>query len=143
MNSDDILQLIQKSFRISLGATASLMETLQDAHKRDQNLAKLRADFDQLSTGWQDPLGREVNLAKIRTDLEQLTTELAVKGETTEREARVFVDNLMAHRGSNSATGVTVTTTATPVTSANQFEIEELTAQLAAIRAELEKLRGE
>jgi polyhydroxyalkanoate synthesis regulator phasin len=143
MNSDNILQIIQKSFRVSLGATTSLLETLQDAQKREQNIAKLRADFDQLSTGWQDPQGREENLAKIRTDLEQLTTELADKGETTEREARAFVDNLMAQRGGNSASGVTVNTTATPVPSANQTEIEELTAQLAEVRAELEKLRGE
>jgi polyhydroxyalkanoate synthesis regulator phasin len=144
MNSDHILQLIQKSFRVSLGATTSLMETLQDAQKREQNLAKLRADLDELSVGWQNPQGREANFAKIRTDLEILTAELADKGETTEREARLFVDNLMAQRGGNSASGVTVNTTATPVVpSANQTEIEALTAQLAEIRAELEKLRGE
>jgi polyhydroxyalkanoate synthesis regulator phasin len=144
MNSDDILQLIQKSFRVSLGATAALVETLQDAQKRDRDLAKFRDDLTQLSTGWQDPQGRETNLAKLRTDFEQLTTELAGKGETTEREARAFVDSLMAQRNSTSANGVTVNTTATPVVpSANQAEIEALTAQLAEIRAELEKLRGE
>jgi polyhydroxyalkanoate synthesis regulator phasin len=144
MNSDNILQSIQKGFRVSLGATTSLLEILQDAQKRDQNLSKLQSDFNQLSTGWQDPQTREANLAKIRADLDQLTSELADKGEVTERDARSFVDHLVSqYGGGNSASNMTVNTTATPVVpSASQIEIEELTAQLAEMRSELEKLRA-
>jgi polyhydroxyalkanoate synthesis regulator phasin len=121
MNSDTVVRLLQQGFRVTLGATASLVEILQDPQKRDANLAKLRTEFDQLAQEW------------------------AEKGEVTEREARSYVDNFMAQRRSTDST-TTVTTTATPVPVASQevqLELQELTAQLAAIRAELEKLRSQ
>lgn len=122
MNSDNLIQLLQKSLRVTLGATATLIETLQDPQRRDENLSKLR------------------------TELGQLTEEWEVKGETTEREARSFVDNMLTRStGFNRQTGSEATSAST-VSSPSpapevQQDLQELTTQIAAIRAELEKLR--
>jgi polyhydroxyalkanoate synthesis regulator phasin len=129
MNSDNLIQLLQKGFRVTLGATASLIEILQDPYRRDENLSKLR------------------------TELAQLADELAEKGALTEQEARNFVDtvitqrdNQTAHEASDFSNSTTVTPTATTTTTASpdvQLELQELTAQIAAIRAELENLRNQ
>ena len=125
MNSDNLSQLMQQGFRITLGATASLVETLQNPQKRSDNLDS------------------------IRSELNHLTTEWASKGEITEQEARDFVNNLltqMNHQGNSSTSStqsnpVSNTPTQT-VPSSVELEVQELTVQLAAIRAELEKLRN-
>jgi polyhydroxyalkanoate synthesis regulator phasin len=130
MNSDTVVQLLQKGFRVTLGATASLVEILQDPQKREANLAKLRTELDQLAQEW------------------------AEKGEVTEREARSYVDTFLAQRRAGTVDSpTTVTTTATTITSEStssstpspevQLELQELTAQLSAIRAELEKMRNQ
>jgi polyhydroxyalkanoate synthesis regulator phasin len=117
MNADTLIQTLQKGYRVSIGATASLIESLQDAQQRD------------------------VNFAKLRSDPNQLIEDLAIKGEITEQEARNFVDRVF--------------TTSTPVSNPDprpssppsatnpiQQDLEELTAQLAALRVELERLRA-
>jgi polyhydroxyalkanoate synthesis regulator phasin len=122
MNSDTVALLLQKGFHVTLGATAALVESLQDPQKREQNLSKLRLEFNELTQDW------------------------AQKGEFTEREARAFVDTMLAQRGETSTPTTTVTTTARPVPAVSpevQLELQALTAQLGAIRAELERLRDE
>ncbi|HTL89247.1 MAG TPA: hypothetical protein VL134_07590 [Leptolyngbya sp.] len=123
MNSDTVVRMLQRSFRVTLGATASIVEMLQD------------------------PYRREANLSRLRMDLEQLTREWAEKGEVTEQEARSYVDAFIAQRRGEMDSATTVTTTATPVATTPspevQLELQELTAQLAAIRAEVERLRTE
>jgi polyhydroxyalkanoate synthesis regulator phasin len=123
MTTDTVVRLLQTSFRVTLGATASLVEILQDPQKR------------------------EANLSRLKTDLEGLTQEWAEKGEVTELEARNYVDNFIAQKRSEmSSASTTVPTTATEVKPASpevQLELQELTAQLAAIRAEVERLRTE
>ena len=125
MNPDNLTQLIQQGFRITLGATASLVEALQDPQKHVQNLSQLKLELSQLAQEW------------------------GLKGEMTEQEARGFVDALLRQReqaASPTPTDCdTVPTTPgeKPVqpTSA-ELELQELTAQIAAIRAELENLRN-
>lgn len=122
MNSEQLIQLAQKGFRVTLGATASLLETLQDPQRREESFVRLRTEFSQLAD------------------------ELAVKGETTEQEARNFVDELLSQRSQPSnptqpSTDNIITTTARPAAPDVQQDLQDLTAQLAAIRAELEKLR--
>lgn len=120
MNSDTLVQLLQSSFRVTLGATASLIEVLQDPEKRDENLTKLRQEWSELSEQW------------------------AEKGEFTEQEARNFVNDFLSQRGrSGSEASSGSTATATPAAPADvQIALQELTAQIAAIRAELENLRN-
>ena len=122
MDSNNLIQLLQKGFRVSLGATATLIEILQDPQKREQNLSKLQAELNQLSEEW------------------------AAKGEVTEQEARNFVDTILAKQGGSTkgskAGSTTITTTATPVSAPDvQTELQELTDQIASIRSELEKLQ--
>ena len=71
MNPDNLTQIIQKGFHLTLGATSFFMETLQNSSKRDENLNKLNSDFNQLTEEW------------------------AQRGEMTEREARNFVDTIL------------------------------------------------
>jgi polyhydroxyalkanoate synthesis regulator phasin len=124
MNSDNFTQLLQQGFRVTLGATTSLVETLQDPQKRSDNLDSIRSELSQLATDW------------------------ATKGEMTEQEARNFVDNLLnqlSNQGRNPTSAEppsTVTTTPSRVAPPQvELELQELTAQIAALRAELAKLQ--
>jgi polyhydroxyalkanoate synthesis regulator phasin len=121
MNSETVVRFLQRGFHVTLGATAAAVEILQDPQRREANLNRLRTEWNQLAEEW------------------------ATKGEVTEREARSYVDQVIAERQANREPR-TVTTTATtviPETDHPQSELQELTAQLAAMRAELERLRQE
>ncbi len=136
MDTIDLSKLMQRGYYVTLGATSSLLEVIQDPIKREQNLRMVGRSFDEV------------------------TQELADKGVTTEAEARSFVDNFIAQQVSGTtkppeATGLTtVTTTARTVDDAvpenladkkvkasMRDEIKELTQQLASLRSELEQLR--
>jgi polyhydroxyalkanoate synthesis regulator phasin len=114
MNPDTLVQALQKGYRVTLGATAAAIESLQDAQRREETFATLRGDPNQL------------------------IEELAVKGETTEREARSYVDRVF----SQSPTGTPANPTVSPQTTVIQQDLQELTAQMAALRSELERLRA-
>lgn len=119
MNSETLIQLLQNGFRVTLGATASLVETVQDPQKRHDNLSKLRQEWSQLAEEW------------------------AVKGESTEQDARNFVDTVLSQRrAQNPYPSSSVTMPVSTVPSV-QTELQELTAQIAIIRAELEQLRNQ
>jgi len=117
MNSDNFVQLFQKGFRVTLGATASLVEVLQDPERRDESLSKLNQEWSVLSAEW------------------------AQKGEVTEQEARGFVDTLLTKRTGHSAGASSATATTPSAPPDVQLELQELTAQIVAMRAELERLR--
>lgn len=123
MDSNNLVQLLQKSFHVTLGATAALVEVLQDPQKREQNLSNLRLELDELAQEWSQ------------------------RGEVTEVEARNFVSSLLEsgnqddiQPGSGPLSSSAATTVADPIV---QLKLQELTAQLAAIRTELERLRNE
>lgn len=131
MNLDNLPQILQTGFHLTLGATSFLIETLQDPLKRSENLDKL-----------------------TQSDLGLLADELLEKGEMTDQEARNFVDTIFSQPGAReNAESESVsrqqsdTATETPPESVVQpdvkLEIQELTAQMAALRAELENLRAE
>ncbi len=116
MNPDTLAQMVQKGVHITLGATTTAVESLQDPQKRQENLSKLNLGWDTLSEEW------------------------AQRGQQTEQEARAFVDTLWAQRGS-APSGASPTPNAPSPTPEVQQDIQELTAQLAALRVELETLR--
>ncbi len=120
MNSNNLVEFFQTGFRVSLGATASFVEIVQDSQKREENLSQLRSEFSQKVTEW------------------------AQKGETTEQEARNFIEQMLKRQGNSENPGARETPIDTPTAAASQNtqqEIEELTAQIAAIRTELEQMR--
>lgn len=132
MNSDTLTQLLQKGFRVTLGATATLVEAIQD------------------------PQRREASLSKLTTELSQLTEELETKGVTTEQEARNFVDTIWRQQSTSTSSPSTQPspftsqppqtppqTTSQAAPTEVQQDLQELTAQIAAIRAEIERLRDQ
>ncbi|MEM1171525.1 MAG: hypothetical protein AAGJ08_21195 [Cyanobacteria bacterium P01_H01_bin.35] len=118
MNPDNLTELIQKGFRVTLGATSFFMETLQDSNKRDENLNKLNSDFNQLTEEW------------------------AERGETTEQEARNFVDTILNQQNSQVNTYST-TVSSTPASDFVQSDIQrdllELTKEIANLRSDLQE----
>ncbi|MGF1567926.1 MAG: hypothetical protein ACFCVD_07625 [Nodosilinea sp.] len=124
MNSDTLTQTLQKGFRVTLGATASLIEAIQDPERSNQTFSEL---------------GNDVN---------RLTEELEVKGATTEREARQFVDGLLSQVpkpfDGSSPSPPTVNTVASPIVeNPVQGDLEALTQELAQIRGEIEALKSQ
>ena len=124
MNTDNLTQLLQQSFRLTLGATASLVETLQDPRKRTDNLDWMQSELNHLATEW------------------------AAKGEMTEQEARNFVSNFLnqlRNQAPSPTPGASSSTTTPPKAAPPdvQLELQELTAQLAAIRSEIENLQSD
>lgn len=122
MNPEAITETIQTGFRMALGATASLVEGVQDPQKLDSTLRRLTTDLDQLTREWVE------------------------KGAITEQEARNLVNSLITGQNPASMPNgdyATITTTATPVPAPDiTAELQELTAQIAALRAELERLQN-
>jgi polyhydroxyalkanoate synthesis regulator phasin len=120
----EIEKLLQKSFYVTLGATASLIEVVQDSQKRAAATASLGQDISR----W--------------------TQDLVDKGVITEVEARSFVDrfvsqNMQSKSAAPDSDFRTVNTRAT-TDSENpqaQADLKELTDQLADLRSELEGLR--
>jgi len=128
MNPDEILQGLQKGFRVTLGAASTLAETIQDSQRREETLARLRTD----------PNG--------------LAEDLAAKGEVTEQEARAFLENLMTQRPAGASWSSPAGSSGGPSSSASgvpaappdiQADLKDLTEQISAMRAELERLRQE
>jgi polyhydroxyalkanoate synthesis regulator phasin len=141
MDTIDLEKLFQRGYYVTLGATSSLIEVIQDPSKREENLKRLGRSFDEI------------------------TQELAEKGVTTEAEARSYVDKFVAQQVNGTSTNnaestglTTVTTTAKTVDdnatesptakvdktvkASMRDEIQELTQQLASLRSELEQLRS-
>ena len=122
MNNNNFLQIIQQGFRVTIGATTSLVETVQDPQKRTEALSQ------------------------IQTELEQKTQEWSQKGEVTEQEARRIIDNLISQRGWPKKSNVTNSNNqSSPNTNSSensvQSDLEELTEQIIALRKDLENLR--
>jgi polyhydroxyalkanoate synthesis regulator phasin len=132
--TDDIATILQKTFHVSLGATASFVEMLQNSEKRT------------------------VAVETMLSDIDKFTAELAAKGAVTEVEARNFVDSFISDQinkpdttASDAESGVTDASKATVDTAADEVsdradesveaDIQDLTEQLAALRSELEKIR--
>ncbi|MFP4575204.1 MAG: hypothetical protein ACOC07_12315 [Coleofasciculus sp.] len=125
MNPNNIQDALQTGFRVSLGATTSLIESLQDQQKREENLSLLNLDFNQQ------------------------VAELSKKGEKTEQEAQRLIEQMFSqmNQPTDSTTPSTPSdsdsTSPTGTTSrSTQQELEELTVQIALIRTDLEQMRN-
>jgi polyhydroxyalkanoate synthesis regulator phasin len=121
MNSDNAIDLLKKGFHVTLGATSSLVESIQDPIKREENLAQLRMGPNEFA---------EV---------------LAERGAVTEVEARKFVDNVVAQYKPDASSYSAGTASASPSTSIDptlQLELQDLTKQLAELRAQLRNSGG-
>jgi hypothetical protein len=125
MNSETLTATIQKGVRVTLGATASLVDALRDPQASQEKFGNI-------------------------SDFEVLTQELEAKGTDAEREARAVVDSVMSQVGQmpnpfapTPASEATVDADARPVADASvQTDLEALTQELSTLRAELEALKS-
>ena len=131
MNTDSLLEFVQKGYRVSLGAASTAVEAIQDPQR-------VSSEFSAIGTDW-----------------ERLADKLEVRGALTEKEARDFVEGFSSQMpepfrsaASPFSTGrpdepPTVTTVATPVVDTElQEEVTSLTEELIAIRKEIEALKN-
>lgn len=124
MNPDMVTDFLKKGFHITLGATTSVVESIQDSQKREENLSQLNLGFDQLSQIWAD------------------------KGEITESEARKMIDSMAAQYGlttnpMSSGSSASPSATSPSIDPSLQQELKTLTNQLANIRLELTQMMGD
>ena len=122
MNSNNLLQLVQTGFRVTLGVTTSAIETLQDSQKLQEIFSQFNSDMKQQMETW------------------------AEKGEVTEQEARKMMDNIWSQSGQATSSAASTTidiVSETPNTTGSsvESEIQNLTEQIVNLRQELESLR--
>lgn len=127
MNPDTLSQTIQKGVRVTLGATASILDALKD------------------------PQGSQAKFSEIGTDVDRLTETLEARGVETEQEARELVDGLIAQMppmpanpfAPTPASEAVVDARIIPVTDVTvQRDLEELTLELANLRQEIDSLKS-
>ena len=116
MDNNNLLQIAQQGFRITVGAATSLVETVQNPQKRTEALSQMQADLSQKTQEWSE------------------------KGEVTEQEARNFLDSLFDRQSSGDnypGTPNSAAVTKTHTTS----DLQQLTDEIIALRKELEEIR--
>ena len=130
MNTDSLLELVQKGYRVTLGAASTAVEAVQDPQR-------VSDEFSAIGTDW-----------------ERLADKLEVRGALTEKEARDFVEGVASLMPApfrsasspftqSSPSEPTVTTIAEPVVDTElQAEVASLTDELIAIRKEIEELKN-
>lgn len=130
MNTDTLIELFQKGYRVTLGAASTAVEAVRDPQQAAHDFSDVGTDFNRLAD------------------------KLEVRGALTEKEARDFVEGVASQlpepfrsvsanfSQSVSEASRTVTTIATPVVDAGlQSEVESLTSELIAMRKEIDELR--
>jgi polyhydroxyalkanoate synthesis regulator phasin len=120
MDSQQTIEFLKKGLHVTLGATTSLVESVQDPFKREENLAQLNLGFDELTHIWEE------------------------KGAVTESEARQFIDTVISSSvgttTSDSGYSASQTTGVSDnFDSAVANDIKDLTQHLSEMREELSK----
>ncbi|PSP10196.1 MAG: hypothetical protein BRC50_15595 [Cyanobacteria bacterium SW_11_48_12] len=111
MNANSFFELVQQGFRVALGATASLGETLQDPQKREQAISE-----------WEQK--GENTEQEARSLLEQLLSQQEGNSAST--------------TGTGGYASSASAPSANPET---QSQLQQLIEQIVELRTELEKLR--
>lgn len=117
MNTDTLLELFQQGFRVAIGTTTTIADTLKNPQTASETWTRLT----------QNPT--------------EFAQELLDKGAVTEQEARQVVDSIWPQNTPTSSI-TTINTTAIVVMPDVQAELKDLTIQLAAIRSEIAQLRS-
>jgi polyhydroxyalkanoate synthesis regulator phasin len=122
MSNNPTVNILQKGLRIAVGATTTLVETLQDPQKRQQTLTELQGQLNEQTQLW------------------------AEKGEVTEAEARRMVETWLAQQKSQRTSSGSTPSSSTSASNISfndaRREIEDLTAQILALKTELEQTRS-
>ncbi|MEM6590598.1 MAG: hypothetical protein AAF651_01920 [Cyanobacteria bacterium P01_C01_bin.73] len=123
MNPDNIGDILKRSLHVTLGATATLVEAIQDPVKQSEKFSEINGDWDRLAE------------------------DLAAKGATTEQEARTFVDGVVANISNPfdpaaNSPEAPVEAAMPTVPGGIQIELDALTQELAALRQEIDNLQN-
>jgi polyhydroxyalkanoate synthesis regulator phasin len=116
MNNNKILEIAQQSFRVTVGAATSLVETVQNPQKRNAALSELNMELNKRTQEW------------------------ASKGEATEQELKKKIEELLNRVGAKSTQNKDNNSNNFNSKSAAS-EIYELTQKIRTLRTELEQLR--
>ena len=115
--SNVIVDTLQQGFRITIGATASLVETLQDPQKRQLTAQDLQQQWGVQAERWSE------------------------KGSQTESEARQYVDQLLVQLRQTAANANPGQATPTPSSTIDfrtaRDELEALTQDIVSIKEAL------
>jgi polyhydroxyalkanoate synthesis regulator phasin len=148
MNFDSLQELMRNGLQLSVGATVTALETLQDPIKREQGFVKFQQELTQLPNTLTDPYQRDLKVQEIQLELMEQSEQWVQKGKTTEQEARQFVEALMGQFGvrppQDRPAPTTINITATPVINTSvdyQRELQELILEVSTLRSELESDR--
>ncbi len=125
--NNNLFDMMKVGFRVTIGATASLMETIQDPQKRQETLSQLQAELSRRTQEWVE------------------------KGEMTEQEARKTMEELFnqVNQKDQQTTSPTSPSQEDQQTEPSkkpqnsddpESELRELTEQIVALRSELEQL---
>ena len=127
MNTDNIVQMMQKGFHVTLGAASFLVDTAVTPSQEQ----------------------RETNLSKLQSgNLDSLTEEWAVTGEQKEQEAKTFVESVLPQgnfpditfpgfSAPSSGDSTASTNSGPSVPTDIQQDLEALMTELSEIRATL------
>ena len=118
-NGNNFFGILQTGLRTVVGATTDAIETLQDTQKRNQAFTEFNEQWQKKSQEWVE------------------------KGEITESQARQIIEQLIQNKGvGNSSTPQEITIESDDVS--DPYEgIKELTEEIIALRAEIEKLNSD
>ncbi len=149
MNFDSLQELMRNGLQLSVGATVTALETMQDPIKREQGFVKLQQELAQLPNTLTDPYQRDLKVQEIQLEFMEQSEQWVQKGRTTEQEARQFVEAMMGQAGvrptSDRPAPTTINITATPVMNNAsvdyQRELQALILEVSTLRTELENDR--
>ena len=110
-----LINTLQQGFRITVGATATLVETLQDPQKRQITFQDLQQHWGEKAAQW------------------------AEKGILTEAEARQYVDQWLAQMRKNAPVGHPNGGSQTIDFATAQAELERLTQEIITLKEDLAK----
>lgn len=151
MNSDNLPQLLKTGFHLTLGAASFAIETLQSPIEREKNLAKLQSDLSLLADELLEKgetIDREARNFVDTVFGEQKENDRGNDSEfdgdiqqsdRTDRKSDLKSDPTSEQQSDQPADNIPQPFTRSDA----RLEIQELTAQMAALRAELESLRAE
>ena len=110
-----LLETAQQGFHITVGAATSFLETVQNPQKRSEVISQIQLELSHKAQEWSE------------------------KGVATEQEAKAYINNLINQNtgAKNPSSDVYNSNTSNDVNSG----LQELKAEIIALRLELEKIR--
>jgi len=120
MDNNPFVEIIKQGFRTAVGATASILETLQDEQKRNDLFSELNSQWAEKSQQW------------------------AEKGELTEQEARRIIEQFFQQRANQSQNDYSYSyanggSNYDNRQSTSAEDIRQLTQEIISLRDELKK----